>query len=70
MEFTSIAALPVEMQEPMVRMLLAYNFDSNYVYDESKSPEDNFVSATESHYESGYENGYDSATLYCQAVYC
>jgi hypothetical protein len=47
MNLESINELPAEMQEPLVRMLLSYNFASGYIYNPDISPEDNFVAATE-----------------------
>jgi hypothetical protein len=77
MEFTSIADLPVEIQEPIVRMLIrSYAFASSYVYHDIKTPEENLIAAIESYHEKSYDSGYDSAfacrkdtNLYCQAVY-
>lgn len=62
-EITSIKSIPLAIQEVVVRMLFGYNAFSACVYNDSLTPEQNFINALEiygeSCYDSGYKSGYD-----------
>lgn len=67
-EITSIKSIPLAIQEVVVRMLFGYNAFSACVYNDSLTPEQNFINALEiygeSCYDSGYKSGYDSGYDY------